>query len=63
MTKPAPCPSCQTLAAPVPRGLTGVEVAGTLALVLLTCGLAFPVVLGLPLLASRKVCPACKVER
>lgn len=57
------CPACASPAPPVRRGLTGPEVLGTVLLVFLTCGLAFPVVLGLPLLASRRVCPACKGPR
>jgi len=57
------CPACASPAPPVRRGLTGTEILGTVLLVLFTCGLAFPVLLGLPILASRRVCPACKGPR
>jgi len=63
MTTHAPCPACASPAPPVSRGLTGAEIVGTVLVVTLTCGLACPILLGLPFLASRRVCPACKGPR
>lgn len=58
-----PCAECGTHAPAVRRGLSALEILGTCFLVLATCGLGFPLLIGLPILASRQVCPACKAPR
>jgi len=60
---PGDCPTCGCSGRPVRRGLSAGEVIGVLFLVLITCGLASPLLLGLPILSSKRVCPACKAPR